>query len=64
MNLLVYIAYVVLLAGFLILAGFAVFHAFKYSYISPRMKPIALIFILVSAVLITASLFLVGSLRM
>ncbi len=57
MQIVVYLFYAALLTAFLVLAGFAVFHAFKYSYISPRTKPITWVFIVVSAVLIAVSIY-------
>jgi hypothetical protein len=57
MQIAVYIAYAALLLTFLVLGGFAVFHAFKYSYISPRTRPITWVFVVVSAVLIAVSLY-------
>lgn len=58
MQIVVYILYGLLLTAFLIFAGFAVHHAFRYSYISPRVKPIAWIFIFVSVFLIGISIYL------
>jgi len=53
----IYILFGLLLAAFLVFAGFAVHHAFRYAYISPRIKLIAWIFIVVSVVLITTLLY-------
>lgn len=52
-----YTVYGSLLLIFLVLAAFAVFHAFKYSYISPRTRIVTWIFILVSTVLVSLSLW-------
>jgi len=57
MQIFIYAVYALLLLTFLALAGFAVFHAFKYEYISPRTKPITYIFIIVSAVLLAISVY-------
>ncbi|MFH0776805.1 MAG: hypothetical protein V1936_04305 [Patescibacteria group bacterium] len=53
----IYILYGLLLTAFLIFAGFAVHHAFSYSYISPRIRVIAWIFIIVSIALIAISAY-------
>ncbi len=62
MQIVIYLIYAVLLLTFLVLSGFAVFHAFKYSYISPRTKPITIVFIVVSVVLVAISAYFVATL--
>ncbi|MFH1546390.1 MAG: hypothetical protein ABIE14_03365 [Patescibacteria group bacterium] len=63
MQVVIYILYGLLLTAFLIFAGFAVHHAFRYSYISPRVKAITWIFILISMVLIGISFYLLTKLQ-
>ncbi|MFH0834204.1 MAG: hypothetical protein V2A63_02335 [Patescibacteria group bacterium] len=59
----IYIIYGLLLAAFLVFASFAVHHAFTYAYISPRIRVIAGIFIVVSAILIAVSVYLLTQLQ-
>jgi hypothetical protein len=63
LQLFTYITYGIALLGFLVLAGFAVTHALKHEYISPRVKPVTWIFIVVSAVLIAISLYFLATLQ-
>ncbi|MFA6458562.1 MAG: hypothetical protein WCV72_04230 [Patescibacteria group bacterium] len=58
MQIFIYTVYGLLLTAFLVFAGFAVNHAFNYSYISPRVRIISWIFMLVSGFLILISLYL------
>lgn len=63
MHLFVYIAYGLILLAFLVLGGFATRHAFNYSYISPRIKPVTLIFVVVSVILIAISFYFLMQLQ-
>jgi len=63
MHLFVYTAYGLLLLAFLVLAGFATRHALNYSYISPRIKPVTIIFVVVSLVLIAISVYFLMQLQ-
>ncbi|MCF7845690.1 MAG: hypothetical protein K9L85_00450 [Candidatus Peribacteraceae bacterium] len=63
MQITVYIIYGLLLTAFLVFAGFAVHHAFTYAYISPRVRAVSWIFILVSVVLIAVSLYFLTQLQ-
>ncbi|MCF7836333.1 hypothetical protein K9N08_00165 [Candidatus Gracilibacteria bacterium] len=64
MQFVVYTLYGLILTAFLIFAGFAVNHAFRYSYISPRVKIIAWIFVFVSLFLIGISVYFLTKLNL
>jgi len=64
MQVIVYTLYGLILTAFLIFAGFAVNHAFRYSYISPRVKAITWIFVAVSLVLISVSVYFLTKLNL
>jgi hypothetical protein len=63
MQVVIYITYALLLIAFLLFAGFAVHHAFRYRYISPRVKLIAWVFMIVSVVLIAISLYFLTQIK-
>ena len=63
MGIFIYTIYGILLIIFLVLAGFAVRHAIRYEYISPRVKPITIIFIVVSIALIGVSIYFLTQLQ-
>jgi len=54
-----FIFYGILLITFFAFAGFAVKHALQCCYISPRIRPIIWIFVLVSLVLIGVSFYFI-----
>ena len=63
LQLLTYGLYAILILVFVLLSSFAIFHAFKYSYISSRTRFITWVYILVSSALIGASVYFLLHIR-
>lgn len=57
MALIIYTIYALLIVIFLAIGGLAVYHALRHVYLSPRVRPVTIVFVALSLVLIAVSTF-------